>query len=326
MSQRLHIDAVLERGDRDRHGARPDLQQIRAARDERLVAHPDYMRGKLVDAFGRLARIGEQISPRNVHIGFEGKGNRIALLRAIGCALEGDDFLELRGPTRASQQNVLIDGDRAGHHCPREATEVTVGAIDPLHREAERPFDAATRNVDRMKVLDQGGSAVPRHPSRDLGHVVAEPRREWNCRNGDLAEIRYEGRKMFGNIVEATPLEPDEVHLVDGEHDLPDAEQATKKGVTFGLLQHAFARVDEYYGEFRGRSTGRHVARVLLMPRCIGNDKGALRRRKETIGDVDRDALLPLVLEPVEEQREINLFTGRPEPPGFPLQRAELIV
>ena len=131
---------------------------------------------------------------------------------------------------------------------------------------------------------------------------------------------------MLGNIIEAAPLEPDEVHLVDGEHDLPDAEQATNKGVPLGLRQHAFARVDQDHGELGGRSAGRHIARVLLVPRRIGDDKGALRRRKEPIGDVDRDALLPLVLEPVEQQREINLVTGRTEPPGFALQCAELVV
>ena len=62
------------------------------------------------------------------------------------------------------------------------------------------------------------------------------------------------------------------------------------------------------------------------MPRCIGDDKGALRRGKEPIGDVDRDTLLALVLEPIEQQRKINFVTGRPETPGFALQRAELVV
>ena len=177
-----------------------------------------------------------------------------------------------------------------------------------------------------MKVLDQGGSAIPRHPARDLGDIVAETRRERDCRNGDLAEIRCEGRKALGNLIEPSPIELDQVHLIHGEHDLPDTEQATNKGVPLGLRQHAFARVDKDHGEFGGRSAGRHIARVLLVPRRIGDDKGALRRRKEAIGDVDRDALLPLVLEPVEQQREIKVVAGRTETPGFALQRAELVV
>ena len=121
-----------------------------------------------------------------------------------------------------------------------------------MHRETERPFDAAPRNVDGVEVLDQGGAAIPGHSSRELGDIVAEPRRERNCGNEDFAKFRRESRKMLGNIVEAALLEPDEVHLVDGEDDLPDAEQATNEGVPLGLRQHAFARIDQDHRELGG--------------------------------------------------------------------------
>src|SRR5215469_12060786 len=94
MRQGLDIDAMLERGDGGRHGARSDFEQIGAARDERLVAHPDNMRGELVDTFGRLVGIREEITTRNIDIAFESKGDRIALSGAIGRALEGDNFLD----------------------------------------------------------------------------------------------------------------------------------------------------------------------------------------------------------------------------------------
>ncbi len=175
-------------------------------------------------------------------------------------------------------------------------------------------------------MLDQGGPAIPRHPARDLGDIVAETRRERDRRNRDLAEIRYEGRKALGNLFEPSPIEVDQVHLIHGEHDLPDTEQATNEGVSLGLQQHAFARVDKDHREFGGRSPGRHIARVLLVPRRIGDDKGALRRREEAIGDVDRDALLPLVFEPIEQQREIEIVAGRAEPSRFAPQCAELVV
>ena len=74
MRQRIDVDAVLERGDRSRHGARADLQQIGAAGDERLVAHPDHMRGELVDEFGRLARVGQQIAARDVDLALARSG------------------------------------------------------------------------------------------------------------------------------------------------------------------------------------------------------------------------------------------------------------
>src|SRR5271163_5350516 len=151
MRQGLDINAMLERGNGGRHRARPDLQQIRAAGDEWLVAHPDHMRGELVDAFGRLAGIREQIAARNVDIGFEGKGNRITLARTIGRTIESDDFLEPCGSTRAGQQNVVAGGGGARDDGTREAAEIAVWAIDPLHWETERSFDAVARNLDRVK-------------------------------------------------------------------------------------------------------------------------------------------------------------------------------
>src|SRR5215831_3484449 len=177
-----------------------------------------------------------------------------------------------------------------------------------------------------MEVFEQTGSAVPRRPCRNLGHIVAEPRRERNGNNKDLTEFHSEIRKMSGNIVEPTLLEADEVHLVDGEHDVPNAEQPAQVGMPLGLRQHAVARVDQSDGQLRGRSAGRHVTRVLLVPRCVGDDKGALWGRKKPMGDVNGDALLSLVPETIEKQRKVEVVSSRPEPSGVALQCAELVV
>src|SRR6516225_9659599 len=153
-----------------------------------------------------------------------------------------------------------------------------------------------------MEVLEETGSAVPRRPCRNLGHVIAEPRRERNRCNKDLAELCSEVRKIPDNIIKTTLLEADEIHLVDGEHDVPNAEQPAEVGMTLGLRQHPFARVDQNDGQLRGRGAGRHIARVLLVPGRVGDDEGTLWRRKKPMRDVNGDALLTLVLETVEKQ------------------------
>ena len=60
---------------------------------------------------------------------------------------------------------------------------------------------------------------------------------------------------------------------------------------------------------------GRHVARVLLVAGRVGQDELAARRREIPVGDVDRDALLPLGAQAVGEQRKIDrpggLVAGR---------------
>ncbi len=52
----------------------PIFKQIGAAGDERVLAHPDHVRGELVDEFGRVARVGEQIAAGDVDLVVEDRG------------------------------------------------------------------------------------------------------------------------------------------------------------------------------------------------------------------------------------------------------------
>ena len=113
-------------------------------------------------------------------------------------------------------------------------------------------------------------------------------------------------REVLGDRVEARLIEIDEVHLVDGERELADAEQRDDAGMPPRLREHAVARIDEQHGEVAVRRAGRHVARVLHVARRIGDDEFAARRREIAIGDVDGDLLLALGLQAVDEQREVE--------------------
>ena len=51
-----------------------------------------------------------------------------------------------------------------------------------------------------------------------------------------------------------------------------------------------------------------------------------LRAREEAVSDVDRDALLALRRQPVDEQREIDLLALRPVALAVAFERGELVV
>ena len=91
---------------------------------------------------------------------------------------------------------------------------------------------------------------------------------------------------------------------------MADAEQRSDIGVPAGLNQNTLARIDQNDGKFGIRRAGRHVASVLLVARRVGDDEFALVGGKEAIGDVDGDALLALGLEPVDQQRKIDVVAG----------------
>ena len=88
------------------------------------------------------------------------------------------------------------------------------------------------------------------------------------------------------------------------------------------LNQHTFAGVDQHDGGVGGGCACRHVARVLLVARRVGNNELAARRREVAIGHVDRDALLALGPQAVGQQREIDLSGSGS---SLPFDRAHLI-
>ena len=92
------------------------------------------------------------------------------------------------------------------------------------------------------------------------------------------------------------------------------------------LRKDAVAGVDQDDGEVGGRGPGCHVSRVLLVSRRVGDDELPPVGREIAVGDVDRDALLPLVLQAVGEQREIDILAGGAIPRGVLADGGKLIL
>ena len=116
-----------------------------------------------------------------------------------------------------------------------------------------------------------------------------------------LTELRLDGAEGRFRVV-------DQIHLVDGEHHILDADEIADGGVAAGLALHPVARIDEQDRHVGVRGARRHVAGILLVPRRIDDDEAAMRGLEIAPGDVDGDALLALGLKAVEQQAEIDLL------------------
>ena len=99
----------------------------------------------------------------------------------------------------------------------------------------------------------------------------------------------------------------DEVDLVHGQHDMAYAEQRADQRMTLGLRHYALSSVDQQNGEVRRRRSRRHIPRVLLVAGRIGDNEGTSGRGEKTMGNVDRDALLPLSLEPIQQEGKVDI-------------------
>ena len=90
------------------------------------------------------------------------------------------------------------------------------------------------------------------------------------------------------------------------------------------LLNNPITRIHQNNGQICRAGAGDHVARVLHVPRCVGNNEPAFRRGKVAVGDVNRDALLPLCAEAVGEVAQVHLSTTGDV--GRTLQRFHLVL
>src|SRR6185437_5192092 len=194
------------------------------------------------------------------------------------------------------RDDFVVDAKRAAGDRAGEAAEVEIRAIHPLDRQPERLRRAVVLDVDRFQIVEQMRPRVPGRSRAGRRHVVAVPRRDRDGLELLEAEIDRELRKGVGDLVEHTLGVIDEIYLVDGEDGVTDAEQAGDDRVPAGLRQQAFARIDEQHGKLAIGGAGRHVTRVLLVARRVGDDEGPAWRREIAVGDVDGDALFALRL------------------------------
>ena len=120
----------------------------------------------------------------------------------------------------------------------------------------------------------------------------------------------------------------DKIHLVDGDDDMPDAKKGSDKCVAARLAQNALSRIYQHDCHVGIGRTGRHVTGIFLVSGRIRDNEFSLRRHKEAVGYIDRDALFPLSLQAVHQKREIQMIIAfcRAMLFGIPLKRGKLVI
>lgn len=92
-----------------------------------------------------------------------------------------------------------------------------------------------------------------------------------------------------------------------------------------GLGQDSLSGIGQDDRQIGVRGAGRHVAGVLLVSRRVRDDEAAPGRLEAAVGDVDGDALLALVAQTVDQERQVRLVAPGSPAPGILLHLAHLI-
>ncbi len=320
------VHAVLDRGHPRADLLRLRFEQIRAAGDQLGTRHPEQPCFELVGHLRRRGDRGNHVAAADVDLIGQGQRDRITRLGSWLGAFPHHNRVDARFHPRGEYAHPVARMHRAGAHSSAEAAEVRAGPVDPLHRHAEPIHRRRAPRLHRLQVVHYRRALVPRHAWSGQDEVVAFERRDRNRPHAGDAAAGRERRVLVHDLLEDLLLVAHQIHLVNGEQDVADPHHRGDARVPAGLRQHAFPRVDQDDGQFRGRGAGGHVARVLLVPGRVGDDEPAVRRGEEAVGHVDRDALLALGLQPVHQEREVEPRALRAEAARVGFERAELIL
>ena len=153
-------------------------------------------------------------------------------------------------------------------------------------------------------MVEQRGTAIPGHRREAAHHIVTGQRGHWNGNDaGEVeacASLRNSAsmaRKRFRVV--------NQIHLVDGEHHILDADEVADGGGGSGASPRGGHRRAGSPRRARHRSP---CCGYIARAQRIDDDEAAMRGLEIAPGDVDGDALLALGLEAVEQQAEIDFL------------------
>ena len=255
---------------------------------------------------GQLALAGNHVASGDIHGIVERHGHGHGRKRFGHVAVGGDDAGYGAGAAARQHGHDIAGACHATYDAAAIAAEVGIRSIDVLHWHPQAFGVSHRRHGNGLEQVHQGRALIPRHVGGLLHHVVAE-------QGGDGDEIEVVHRQLGGEgeIVVADGIEhrllvAHVVHLVDGDDQVPDAEELGDVAVPPGLRQHAVVGVDEDDGDIAGGGAGDHVARVLLVAGRVGDDELAPGGGEVAVGDIDGDALLALRLQAIDQERKVH--------------------
>ena len=230
--------------------------------------HPDDVALELVGHLGGCVAGADDVAATGVDLVGEGDRHRLPGDRLVEVTVERDDARHVARGAGGQHPDRVARPDGAADDPAREAAEVEVGAVHPLHGQTERQRGGVVVDLDGLEEPHQGRPVVPVHVRARLDDVVALQRRHRDERQVVDVELLRERPVVGLDRRERRLRVVDEVHLVDRDDDVLDAEQRHEEAVPAGLREHALAGVDEDHGDVGGRGAGHHVAGVLLVARA----------------------------------------------------------
>ena len=217
-------------------------------------------------------------------------------------------------------------------YCPRlDSARKDAAVIHPvnvLDRETQREFGGGrTWPIQSVQRLQQVRSAEPGHraPTRS-DHILAAARRNRNKGACCQSEALQESAIFRLDLPEAVFRKAGQIHFVHRDNHLAQAEETEQLSVPAALLAHTFIRRDHHDRGIGAGRPGDHVLQEFLMAGRIDDDVVAPGAPKLNLRRIDRDVLLLLLGERIEDKGVFERLALRrarlPQALDFPVRQA----
>src|SRR5438094_4717336 len=303
-------DDLLE-GARDLGRMGVEDRRVPGRDDARVIQHDD-LRGEGLGDRRRVVRRAGDVPPAEVLLvdPADVEADVVPGLRLLDLLVVHLDRLDFADLVRGHEMDLHPDLQDPGLDAADGDGPRARDRVDVLHREAQREVRRLRRDRELIECLDERGPLVPRHLGRRLDDVLALVRADRD--EGDLVDLVADAPQEPGEF-RLQFVEPRlgerglrRVHLVDRDDQLLDAERPREEDVLLRLRLDAFRSADD---QDRGVRLGRardHVLDEVPVARGVDDREVVLVRVKALVRDVDREAALPLLLDLVHVEGELE--------------------
>src|SRR5438093_5672002 len=303
-------DDLLE-GARDLGRMGVEDRRVPGRDDARMIENDD-LRGEGLGDRRRVVRRAGDVPPAEVLFvdPADVEADVVAGFRLLDLLVVHLDRLDFADLVRGHEVDLHPDLQEPGLDPAHGDSPRARDRVDVLHREAQRQVRRLRRDRELVQRLDERGPLVPRHLGRRLDDVLALVRADRD--EGDLVDLVADAPQESGEFrlefVEARlgVRGLRRVHLVDRDDELLDAERPREEDVLLRLRLDALCGADDEDRGVRLGSARDDVLEEVPVARGVDDREVVLVRVKALVRDVDRQAALPLLLDLVHDERELE--------------------
>ena len=147
-----------------------------------------------------------------------------------------------------------------------------------------------------------------------MGYIISRCGTDWYYFYTVKTQLVSQGFNIPFHFLKTGLAVIHQIHLINSKYKIPDAHHSADSGMPPGLDENALLRVNHNNSKLGKGGSYRHVSGVFLMPRRVCHNKASSGCGKIAVRYINRNSLLPLSHQAIQQERIVNLPTSGANP------------